>query len=466
MSPSFDSVSGSAVAPLVPAMSATELAAFDREHIWHPYSSMTHPAPVWQVASAQGVRIRLTDGRELVDGMSSWWCAVHGYNHPVLNAALQRQLQNMAHVMFGGLTHEPAIELGRRLLALVPDGLEKVFYSDSGSVAVEVAIKMAIQYQQARGKAHKSRLLALEFGYHGDTLGAMSLCDPQRGMHHLFASLLPQQFFVAAPRARFDADLQDADTQAVLAQDIAALRAALEQHQHDLAAFIVEPILQGAGGMRCYHPAYLQAARELCDEFDVLLIADEIATGFGRTGELFACNHAGISPDIMCLGKAITGGYLTLAATLTTRHVAETISQGDAGCFMHGPTFMANPLACSVACASIDLLIASDWRSNCERINRGLAAGLVSLAELPGVQDVRTLGAIGVVEMTANVNTRMLQPLCLEQGIWVRPFANLVYLMPPLVATDADIQLLTSGLQTAVRAYLEQATRNNPADFV
>lgn len=441
-------------------------ADFDRHHMWHPYSSMIDPAPVWEVKSARGVRLQLADGRELIDGMASWWCAVHGYNHPLLNQAARDQLEDMAHVMFGGLTHAPAIELGKRLVAITPEGLDKVFLADSGSVAVEVAIKMAIQYQHARGKAHKHRLLALEFGYHGDTMGAMSLCDPRRGMHHLFAGILPQQFFVAAPQAVFSEQPLDEAGQQQLADDIQALRTTLEKHHEQLAALILEPVVQGAGGMRFYHADYLQAARQLCDEFDLLLIADEIATGFGRTGKLFACEHAGISPDILCLGKAISGGYMTLAATLTTGQVAATISQGEAGCFMHGPTFMANPLACRIACASIDLLLANDWQAQVARLNQGLQQGLGSLAQLPQVAEVRTLGAIGVVQMRDAVNVRQLQPLCIEQGIWVRPFADLVYVMPPFVMSNDELARLTTGIQNAVREYVRLGSQEDELSFV
>ena len=425
--------------------------AFDARHIWHPYSSMSEPAPVWKVASAHGVRLTLADGRELVDGMSSWWSAVHGYNHPVLNQAATEQLADMSHVMFGGLTHEPAIELARRLVALTPDGLDKVFIADSGSVSVEVAMKMAIQYQQARGKPEKHRFAALERGYHGDTTGAMSVCDPNRGMHHVFSGVLSQQVFVPAPADNWRGDTDQSDT---LAQDLDNLERTLEQHSDTLAALILEPIVQGAGGMRFYHPDYLKGARALCDQYDVLLIADEIATGFGRTGQLFACDHAGITPDILCLGKALTGGYMTLAATLTTDLVARVISEGEAGCFMHGPTFMGNPLACRVACASIDLLLASDWQSQVRRIGAGLHRGLNPLADQVGVEEVRVLGAIGVVQLDHTADTRALQPLLVEQGIWVRPFANLVYIMPPFVMTDSDLEYLCAGIETAVRTYL------------
>jgi adenosylmethionine-8-amino-7-oxononanoate aminotransferase len=425
--------------------------AFDARHIWHPYSSMSEPAPVWKVASAHGVRLTLADGRELVDGMSSWWSAVHGYNHPVLNQAATEQLADMSHVMFGGLTHEPAIELARRLVALTPDGLDKVFIADSGSVSVEVAMKMAIQYQQARGKPAKHRFAALERGYHGDTTGAMSVCDPNRGMHHVFAGVLSQQVFVPAPADNWRGDTDQSDT---LAQDLDNLERTLEQHSDTLAALILEPIVQGAGGMRFYHPDYLKGARALCDQYDVLLIADEIATGFGRTGQLFACDHAGITPDILCLGKALTGGYMTLAATLTTDLVARVISEGEAGCFMHGPTFMGNPLACRVACASLDLLLASDWQSQVRRIGAGLHRGLNPLADQVGVEEVRVLGAIGVVQLDHASDGRVLQPLLVEQGVWVRPFANLVYVMPPFVMTDSDLEYLCAGIKAAVRAYL------------
>lgn len=431
--------------------------AFDRAHIWHPYSSMTQPAPVWKVARASGVRLTLEDGRELIDGMASWWSAVHGYNHPRLNMAVQEQLSSMSHVMFGGLTHDPAIQLARRLVALTPEGLDKVFLADSGSVSVEVAMKMAIQYQQARGKPEKHRFMSLERGYHGDTAGAMSVCDPNRGMHHVFAGVLAEQVFVPAPQDNWREE--STSEPGSLAADLASLEQVMQQHADEVATLILEPVVQGAGGMRFYHPAYLRGARALCDQYDILLVADEIATGFGRTGRLFACDHAGISPDILCLGKALTGGYMTLAATLTTEDVAVTISNGEAGCFMHGPTFMGNPLACRVACESIDLLLESDWEANVQRIGQYLKAGLAGLAGLEGVKDVRVLGAIGVVQLDQPADTRILQPLLVDQGVWVRPFADLVYVMPPFIMSNDDLQRLCLGMNMAIRHYLTVTDR-------
>jgi adenosylmethionine-8-amino-7-oxononanoate aminotransferase len=425
--------------------STPDALAYDQQHLWHPYSSFANKEQaVWPVASAKGVYLTLADGTQLIDGMSSWWCTVHGYSHPRMVKAITEQAAKMSHVMFGGLTHEPAINLAHKLVQLTPEGLNKVFLSDSGSVAVEVAIKMAIQYQQARGKAKKTKLVALQKGYHGDTLGAMSLCDPTTGMHHLFSDLLAQQFFIREPQIAFGQPWHD--------DDIEPLRQCLEAHHQHIAAFILEPIVQGAGGMRFYHPDYLKRARKLCDDYDVLLIADEIATGFGRSGKLFACEHSDICPDILCVGKALTAGYMTLAATLTTDHIAETISAGEAGCFMHGPTFMANPLACATANESLALLIDNDWQAQVERIEKGLLAGLAPAKALVTVADVRVLGAIGVIEMKEAVDMKKIQPACIEHGIWLRPFGKLVYIMPAYVMTEDELQSLTAGMVKVLKS--------------
>lgn len=417
---------------------------FDRQHIWHPYTSMTQPLPVYPVTHTQDNKIFLQSGECLIDGMASWWSAIHGYGHPVLKAAMHQQVDTMSHVMFGGITHQPAIDLCKKLVAITPNNLEKVFLADSGSVAVEVAIKMALQYWLSQGVTDKQKLMTPLKGYHGDTFAAMSVCDPINSMHSLYSGFLPEHVFVPAPESQFGQQFNQ--------QEAAQLSDYFVKHHKEVAAFIIEPIVQNAGGMNFYHPEYLQAVRQLCNDYDVLLICDEIATGFGRTGKMFAVEHSQIEPDIMCIGKALTGGTMTLSATLTTAKIAIGISEGEAGVLMHGPTFMGNPLACAVASASIDLLVEQDWAKQIAELNHALES-LTQCSGLPQVKNVRILGGIGVVELTRVIDVEKIQRFFISQGVWIRPFGKLIYLMPPYISSEQDINTLCNAIYDAISGY-------------
>ncbi|WP_182036689.1 adenosylmethionine--8-amino-7-oxononanoate transaminase [Vibrio diabolicus] len=416
--------------------------AFDRQHIWHPYTSTLTPLTCYPVASANGVHIKLEDGTELVDGMSSWWSTIHGYNHPHLNQAAHRQIDKVSHVMFGGITHQPAISLCKKLLSLAPSNLEHVFLADSGSVAVEVSLKMALQYWHAKGE-RRPKFLTLRYGYHGDTFAAMSVTDPDNSMHSLYKGFLPEHIFAESPTCGYWDEWKP--------EDLTDFEHKIETHHKELAAVILEPIVQGAGGMRIYHPEFLKGVRRLCDKYGLLLIADEIATGFGRTGKLFACEHADIQPDILCVGKALTGGYMTLSATLASKHVADTVCGGDAGCFMHGPTFMGNPLACAVATASLELIEQGDWKQQTQQIETLFSELLPKLEEYDLVKNTRWLGAIGVVETHRPVNMETIQALFVEHGVWIRPFGKLIYMMPPFISKPDEIEKLVNAIDAALQ---------------
>ena len=419
-------------------MNTEEILAYDREHVWHPYASMRNPIKVWQVESARGVMLSLAGGGEVIDGMSSWWAVAHGYNNEHINEALKRQIAKMSHVMFGGLTHEGAVLLAKRLIEISPRRMQKIFFSDSGSVSVEVAMKMALQYWHSKGVKNKIKFATARGGYHGDTWNAMSVCDPVGGMHSIFSGRLPINFFAPKPNPAFGEPWNE--------DSIGGMREILRDNRNEIAAVIIEPIVQGAGGMRFYHPQYLKELRALCDELGILLILDEIATGFYRSGRLFACEYAGVEPDIMCVGKALTGGYMSFAATLASDDVADTISNGGVGLFMHGPTFMANPLACAAANASLDLVLQPQTPLNVLRIEKKLKDGLAAARDIKGVADARALGAIGVLEMEKPIDMAKAQELLIERGVWLRPFGRLLYTMPPYISTDSQLERITSAM--------------------
>lgn len=418
------------------------LLQFDKKHIWHPYTSIENALPVYPVIGAKGVHLELESGEKLIDGMSSWWTTIHGYNHPAINEALKRQIDKVSHVMFGGITHQPAIELAQLLVRLSPASLEKVFFADSGSVSVEVAIKMALQYWQSKNKKNKTRLITTRSGYHGDTFKAMSVCDPVNGMHHLFKEVLSNALFAPKPSCNWNETWDDKQSK--------ELRQLFKENHEQLAAFIIEPIVQGAGGMNFYHPNYLKVIRSLCDEFQVLLIADEIATGFGRTGKLFACEHADIEPDILCVGKALTGGYLSLAATLSTAEISQTISQGESGVLMHGPTFMANPLACAAGVASLTLLQNSNWKNKVKQIEDQLHQGLEPVQQHEQVKELRICGAIAVIETHSNIDVAAAQKELVKLGVWIRPFRNLIYIMPPFIIEKNELEALILAMKKII----------------
>ncbi len=424
-------------------MDLDQLIALDRQYVWHPYSAMPNLLPVFPVRAAKGVRLELEDGRSLIDGISSWWTCIHGYNHPRLNAAATAQMAQMSHVMFGGLTHRPAVALAQKLIEMTPEPLQQVFFSDSGSVAVEVAMKLAVQYWHNRGQPQKNRFLTIRSGYHGDTFAAMSACDPVNGMHHLFSGVLTQQYFAESPQVRFGETWQE--------QDIASFERLLKEKGDRIAAAIFEPVVQNAGGVRFYHPEYVRRASELCKQHHVLLILDEIATGFGRSGKLFACEYANICPDIMCVGKALSGGFMSLAATLTTSHISETFSSGEAGVFMHGPTFMGNPLACAVSLENLNLLESYDWQATVANIEAQLKRELDPCRELKAVKDVRVLGAIGVVELHQPVDMSVVQPQFVAEGVWLRPFGRLLYTMPPYIIEPDDLSAVTGAIAAVAK---------------